>query len=83
VNNHIKEILTKGGIAATMRGTSISFTSIDPLEKLVQLVVRECVGIVENMSPGYDDYRNQIEDAFRRDCVEEIKYKFGVKNERN
>jgi hypothetical protein len=47
------------------------------------LVVRECVGVVENMSPGYHDYRDQIEDAFRRDCVEEIKYKFGIKNERN
>jgi hypothetical protein len=82
VNNHIKEILTKGGIPTTI-GTSITFTSTEPLEKLVELVIRECVGIVENMSPGYNDYRNQIEDAFRRDCVEEIKYKFGVKNERN
>ena len=82
MNNHIKEILTKGGIPTTI-GTSITFTSTEPLEKLVELVIRECVGIVENMSPGYNDYRNQIEDAFRRDCVEEIKYKFGVKNERN
>ena len=38
----------------------------------------ECVGIVENLSPGYKDYRDQIEDAFRRDCVIEIKKRFGV-----
>jgi hypothetical protein len=47
-------------------------------EKFAKLIIRECIGTVENLSPGYDDYRNQIEDAFRRDCVEEIKKHFGV-----
>ena len=49
------------------------------LEKYTELIVRECLSIVENLSPGYDDYRNQIEDAFRKDCIEEIKERFGVK----
>jgi hypothetical protein len=49
------------------------------LEKFAELIVKECIGVVENLSPGYKDYRDQIEDAFRRDCVEEIKHKFGVK----
>jgi len=48
-------------------------------EKLAELVVQECVAVVENISPGYQDYRDQIEDAFRRDCIEEIKHHFGVK----
>jgi len=47
-------------------------------QKFAELIVRECVGIVENLSPGYQDYRNQIEDAFRSDCITEIKYRFGV-----
>lgn len=47
-------------------------------QQLVKLVVDKCVGAVEGLSPGYDDYRNQIEDAFRRDCVEKIKHMFGV-----
>ena len=47
-------------------------------EKLAGLVVRECISTVEGMEPGYRDYRDQIEDAFRRDCVAEIKHKFGV-----
>lgn len=46
--------------------------------KLSLLIVQECVSVIENLSPGYGDYRNQIEDAFRRDCVEEINRKFGV-----
>jgi hypothetical protein len=49
------------------------------LEEFAELIVKECIGVVENLSPGYKDYRDQIEDAFRRDCVEEIKHKFGVK----
>ena len=54
--------------------------SCDPevLGKFAELIVQECVSTVEGMSPGYQDYRNQIEDAFRRDCVIEIKHKFGV-----
>jgi len=47
-------------------------------QKFAELIVQECIRIVENVSPGYEDYRNQIEDAFRRDCVEEIKQSFGV-----
>ena len=47
-------------------------------EKFAELIVKECIGVVENLSPGYKDYRDQIEDAFRRDCVEEMKQHFGV-----
>ena len=47
-------------------------------DKFAELLVRECVNVVENLSPGYDDYRDQIEDAFRVDCVEQIKQHFGV-----
>jgi hypothetical protein len=56
------------------------YPSINPhmQEQLAKLIVQECVRVVENLSPGYDDYRNQIEDAFRRDCVQEIKQHFGV-----
>ena len=48
------------------------------IERFAELIVRECISTVENLSPGYQDYRNQIEDAFRRDCVEQIKQHFGV-----
>ena len=48
------------------------------LVKFAKLIVGECVQIVENLPPGYIDYRNQIEDAFRRDCVGKIQETFGV-----
>jgi len=52
--------------------------SEENLEKFALLIVNRCIEIVESIEPGYEDYRNQIEDAFRRDCVTEIKYDFGV-----
>lgn len=48
------------------------------IQMFAELIVRECAGIVENLSPGYDDYRSQIEDAFRRDCIDEMKQHFGI-----
>ena len=48
------------------------------IDKFAKLVAMECVSVVENLSPGYDDYRNQIEDSFRSDCVDQIKQHFGV-----
>jgi len=52
--------------------------SVVKARKFAELMVAECVGIVENLSPGYKDYRDQIEDVFRRDCVIEIVKHFGV-----
>ena len=49
------------------------------IEKFSMLIIQDCLNIVEELSPGYQDYRNQIEDAFRRDCSESIKEHFGVK----
>jgi len=48
------------------------------LQEFAELIIRECVGIVEFLPPGYQDYRDQIEDAFRKDCIETIFYRFGI-----
>lgn len=47
-------------------------------EKFAELIVRECISTIENAENGYQDYRNQIEDAMRNHCVWLIKQKFGV-----
>lgn len=44
-----------------------------------ELIVLECVDIIEKLPPGYKDYRDQIEDAFRIASVVQIKQRFGVK----
>jgi hypothetical protein len=48
-------------------------------KELIDLVVNDCISVIECLSPGYRDYRDQIEEAFRVDCIEEIKQRFGVK----
>jgi hypothetical protein len=75
VNERIRELAEQ----ANLKLDELPDDTFIPLENFAELIVRECIGIVENLSPGYKDYRDQIEDAFRRDCVAEIKHKFGVK----
>ena len=50
------------------------------VEKFAELIVRECVDIVSKVPNGYRDYRNQIEDAMRADCLQAIQEHFGVEN---
>jgi len=63
----------------TTIGPSTHFAPDGFERKFAELIVRECISQIENLSPGYEDYRNQIEDAFRRDCVDQLKQHFGVK----
>ena len=85
MNERIKAIGRQAGFAFIEDGvygqrwySSKCGMDASEFEKFAELIVAECVGIVENLSPGYKDYRDQIEDAFRRDCVIEIKEHFGV-----
>lgn len=76
MNERIRELVRQAGLDDA--DFPIENWDNVPLEKFALLIVAECIGIVENLSPGYKDYRDQIEDAFRRDCVIEIKKRFGV-----
>ena len=58
---------------------SVLFDCEKGREKFAQLIVRECVDIVSKVPNGYRDYRNQIEDAMRTDCLQAIQEHFGVK----
>ena len=75
MNERIDQLLVKAG--AYFGGEGVDYSNFDP-KKFAELIVQECVGVVENLSPGYTDYRNQIEDAFRGDCVGKIREHFGV-----
>jgi len=83
MNERIKELaLQCGAWHQVYDGKLLLINEYFNYEKLANLVVQDCIDIVENLSPGYKDYRDQIEDAFRRDCVLEIKHKFEIKNEK-
>ena len=53
------------------------------VEQFVESIVAECIGVVNKIVPpgytDYPDYRDQIEQAFRRECATDIKKHFGVK----
>jgi len=79
MNERIKELFEQALEEFKAENKYATIVVPDPLqEKFAELIILKCIGIVEGLSPGYKDYRDQIEDAFRRDCVEEIKEHFGV-----
>jgi len=79
MNERIRELAEQATKYAHTKNDSLHQFNLDALyEKFAELIVQECINTVENLSPGYDDYRNQIEDAFRGDCVEQIKHHFEI-----
>ena len=76
MNSKIDDFIYQSGLIAA--GCWDKFDDYDKkaIEKFGELIIKECISVIENLSPGYKDYREQIEDAFRRDCIEEIKQHF-------
>lgn len=79
MNEKIKQFaeLSKQYKTILVDGQMQSVLLIDP-ERFADMLINECITVIENLSPGYKDYRDQIEDAFRRDCIAEIKHHFGA-----
>ena len=82
MNERIKELIEQ---ATESKGFLTAGDSVKPLpvrefnkEKFAELIVRECISVLQNVPNGYSDYRNQIEDADRRYCISHIKEHFGV-----
>jgi hypothetical protein len=77
MNNRIKQFaeLSKQYKTILVDGQMQSVLLIDP-ERFADMLINECITVIENLSPGYKDYRDQIENAFRVDCIEEIKQHF-------
>jgi hypothetical protein len=80
MNKRIKELANQADLYARSDNSSMLFENYQKryTEKLAQLIVRECVDIVSKVPNGYRDYRNQIEDAMRADCLQAIQEHFGV-----
>jgi hypothetical protein len=80
MNKRIKELAEQAGYTKDMFG--VGHWDMPECQKFAELIVRECVGIVNKIvPPGYEDYpdyRDQIEQSFRKECATEIKKHFGV-----
>ena len=77
MNERIKELEKQSYI--TFKDENSFDCLVFSKEKFAELLIWECISLVENLPPGYKDYRNQIEDSFRTACVEKIEQYFGVK----
>ena len=43
-----------------------------------ELILKECIDVVDSTPLGYRDYRNQIEEGMRSASVDRLKHHFGV-----
>lgn len=43
-----------------------------------ELIVKECIEVVDSTPLGYRDYRNQIEEGMRSASVDRLRHHFGV-----
>lgn len=73
MNDRIKLLAEQAGI--NIYPISITGSTAD-FEKFAELMIKEFIDVVENLAPMYDDYRDQIEDRFRRDCISQVKHRF-------
>lgn len=82
MNERIRELIKQADIefdvSSDHYGIDTAVVIPYDLEKFAELIVRECLVTIENAENGYQDYRNQIEDAMRNHCIWLIKDKFGV-----
>ena len=78
MNERIRELekqateTVKCGLNGT--STAVRFSR----KKFAELIIKECLTLVNNTPVGYSDYRSQIEEGMRGACVEELKHHFGV-----
>ena len=78
MDSKIDDLMYQSGLTASGCWDQLDSYDREAIEKFGELIIKECISVIENLSPGYKDYRDQIEDAFRRDCIEEIKQHFLV-----
>ena len=80
MNERIKELAEQAGYTKDMFG--IGHWDMPECKKFAELIVAECIGVVNKTDPpgyeDYPDYRDQIEQSFRRECAIGIKKHFGV-----
>jgi hypothetical protein len=80
MNERIRKIAIETDAWCDQHYTGDPMYDIKWEQKFAELIVRECVDIVSKVPNGYRDYRNQIEDAMRGDCLQAIQEHFGVEN---
>jgi len=48
------------------------------IKKFAKLLIEQSIRVVAEVPPGYKDYRSQIEETMRNDCVDYLKRYWGV-----
>ena len=77
MNERMLELALQAGLAKE-HGADREYIGDFDWRQFADLIVRECVMVVDSTPLGYGDYREQIEKSMRNICVGMLKAHFGV-----
>jgi hypothetical protein len=75
MNERIRELANKAGMWKVLHFPHLTKQEENAIEKFAELIVRECVGVVERGSFLHDQAPDAI---FARECSSAIKRHFGI-----
>lgn len=79
MNERILDIAIKSGhIVGQLPLNTNEKIQLAGLEKFAELIVAECIDVIQKVKPQYGDYRDRIENAQSAYCIGQIKRHFGV-----
>lgn len=82
MNDNLKKIAAEAKLGGADFGNGVKYFvgTEETFAKFALLIVQECATVVSKVPPGYRDYRDQIEEAMRDDCVAAMLKHFGVES---
>jgi hypothetical protein len=81
MNDKIKNLAIEAGLYVDVNGKpwprNMTGEDIEgAYELFAKLVINKCLRLVNETQPGYKDYRSQIEQEMKADCMESIERYF-------
>ena len=77
MNERMLELALQAGLAKE-HGADREYIGDFDWRQFADLIVQECVMVVDSTPLGYGDYRDQIEKSMRNICVDRLNAHFGV-----
>jgi hypothetical protein len=77
MNERILELAKRAGLKKD-HGSDREYIGDFDWRQFAELIVVDCIKVVDETPLGYGDYRDQILESMRNSSVESIRYHFGV-----
>jgi hypothetical protein len=77
MNERIEKLMVNASSGACYDGNEPVLFGTE-IEKFAEMIVKDCVKVIDDSQPWYKDYRDQIQKGMRDYCSDRVKDHFGV-----